>query len=208
MFSDEQLRFIKKASKLGLHGEVVEVYGSISEHSVYRARPKYRISNLSLLELEKYISKLHEMGIVFNYTLNSSSLGNLAQNQNSFKKIVELAGKLIKIGVDKFTVSLPLVAKAIREVSKTIPLEVSTIAQVSSISQIVTWKEMYGVNSVCLGISSNRDIGLLSAMSKYSSKSGVGLYLNIWTNVTKQSIRWLIQTAVGGTPNSCLYFGA
>ena len=35
-----------------------------------------------------------------------------------------------------------------------------------------------------------------------------GLYLNIWTNVTKQSIRWLIQTAVGGTPNSCLYFGA
>ena len=36
----------------------------------------------------------------------------------------------------------------------------------------------------------------------------LGLYLNIWTNVTKQSIRWLIQTAVGGTPNSCLYFGA
>jgi len=48
------------------------------------------------------------------------------------------------------------------------------------------------------------------SIQEIAAKFGVsdGLYLNIWTNVTKQSIRWLIQTAVGGTPNSCLYFGA
>lgn len=173
-FDDNLLDVIRTAtSEYG--NKIYEVFGSIAAHQKFRARPSRRIPDVSEREMFSYIEKLHGLGLKFNYTLNAAYLGSAAELPSVKSELKALVARLIAGGVDSFTVSLPYAAEIIREVSPTVGIEVSTIAEVTSIGQIESWRQQYAVNAVCLDITCNREIALLKAMGDYADKAGITL---------------------------------
>jgi collagenase-like PrtC family protease len=176
-FSDELLSLIEEINEKQLDGQIAEVFGSIARHSRYRARPAYRIPDVSESELYAYIEKLSRLRVDFNYTLNASTLGSMPETHYELKDLKKLVARLVVGGVKRFTVTMPVIAKTIREVDPDIPIDVSTIAGICSIGQISSWLELFQISSVCLDISCTRDIGLLSSMSSHAKANGIRLVL-------------------------------
>ena len=56
--------------------QITEVYGSIREHAWLAARPDFRLPDKSLCELETYVDKCNKLGLIFNYTFNTPSVGS------------------------------------------------------------------------------------------------------------------------------------
>lgn len=106
---------------------IEEFYGSRKESAWLTARPEFRLQNVTRDEFARYINELSERGISFNYTLNTSYLGNKEQIIKREEEIQEYISFLIEAGVKTITVSLPYMAEIIRRVSDKIGIEVSTI---------------------------------------------------------------------------------
>lgn len=176
-FTDELLSLIKDTNEKQLQGRITEVFGSIAKHSRYRARPEYRIPDVSEKKLYSYIKKLLRLGIDFNYTLNASTLGNMSETHAELKNLKKLIVNLIAEGVKRFTVTMPVIARTIREVDPEVPIDVSTIAAICSIGEMSSWIKLFKISAVCLDISCTRDIGLLTAMSGYAKENNIKLVL-------------------------------
>jgi len=175
-FSEDLLVFLS-AQDNNAKNRVVEVYGSIADHSRLTARPVYRLPNITMDAFKNYVDSLKRYGIRFNYTLNASNLGSLADISRSKKNVLSLIDMLRKNGVDCFTVTLPIMAEMIREVSPDVEIEISTIAEVNSIGQIRTWHEKYDIKRVCIDTACNRDIWFLENAVNYCNKNGIVIYL-------------------------------
>ena len=176
-FNTELLELINRINMNSERGKIAEVFGSIALHSRFRARPSYRLPKIDEGYLRQYICELRNIGVDLNYTLNFSTLGNYKDTCNMYNEIVTIIKRLANLGVNKFTVTLPLVAQAIREVSKDIQIVVSTIAEVCSISQIIAWNEQFNVAGVCLDIAATRDISLVFAIASYAKKHNISISL-------------------------------
>ena len=156
---------------------IEEFYGSRKESAWLTARPEFRLQNVTRDEFARYINELSERGISFNYTLNTSYLGNKEQIIKREEEIQEYISFLIEAGVKTITVSLPYMAEIIRRVSDKIGIEVSTIAHLDSLTQIKIWQELYGITKICIGLNKNRDINFLSAAARYCNEHDIVLTL-------------------------------
>ena len=152
-------------------------HGSRKESAWLTARPEFRLQNVTRDEFARYINELSERGISFNYTLNTSYLGNKEQIIKREEEIQEYISFLIEAGVKTITVSLPYMAEIIRRVSDKIGIEVSTIAHLDSLTQIKIWQELYGITKICIGLNKNRDINFLSAAARYCNEHDIVLTL-------------------------------
>lgn len=155
----------------------IGVNGSRKESAWLTARPEFRLQNVTRDEFARYINELSERGISFNYTLNTSYLGNKEQIIKREEEIQEYISFLIEAGVKTITVSLPYMAEIIRRVSDKIGIEVSTIAHLDSLTQIKIWQELYGITKICIGLNKNRDINFLSAAARYCNEHDIVLTL-------------------------------
>ena len=172
-FKEDILDLIIGVNSNAKHGRITEVFGSIASHSCYRARPSYRLPQVDEDYLRQYTKKLHNIGVDLNYTLNTSTLGNYKDTCNTYREISTVVERMVDYGIEKFTVTLPVVAQAIREVSQDIQITVSTIAEISSISQIIAWNEQFNVAGFCLDIAATRDISLIRAIASYAKENNI-----------------------------------
>ena len=79
---------------------VKEWFGSDAAHADVAARPPWRLQDISMEYLEKFVKKSLEHGIVFNYTMNSISPYNTKPDLLAHKKdIQDFAKQLESIGV-------------------------------------------------------------------------------------------------------------
>lgn len=161
IFSEEFLNFIREINSITEAAKIYEVYGSTTENAFLTARSVYRLPQYERNSFEKYIMDVRDMGLQFNYTMNSSYIGSLAEIYNKQVLIKDYIKYLLDIGVSTITVSLPIVAELIREVDDKIGIEVSTIAHIDSIAQIQMWHEKYAVTKICNNVMKNREIGFL-----------------------------------------------
>lgn len=76
-------------------------------------------------------------------------------------------------GVKNFIIALPYMAEIIREISRDVSIEVSTIAQIDNVSNAKIWYERYGINKICVGIEKNRDILFLQNLAQYCQKTAI-----------------------------------
>lgn len=176
-FNSELMDFLIEQNNIYSKSKIYEVYGSRKESSFLTARPQYRIPEVSRGEFKTQIEKLQRNGINFNYTLNTSSLGNKKNIFNNKKKIQDYIKFLIDCDVRTITVTLPIIAEFVRELSDGINIEISTIANVDSVTQVKLWKEYYNINKVCGSLSKNRDIAFLEEMANYCNKNEITLSL-------------------------------
>lgn len=154
-------------------GRVDEFYGSTRADASLSARPTYRLPPVTRQELSTYLGACREAGILFNYTLNTPRLGSKREVSARRGDIKETIKTLLGIGVDRFTVASPLMAELVREVSEDIPLEVSTIAHIDTVTQIKFWHDRYIISAVCGSILKNRNIRFLMNAAAYCQKTGL-----------------------------------
>lgn len=155
--------------------KINEIYGSDREHAYLTARPAYRLPNVSFAFMEDYVSECTKKGLNFNYTMNSLYPGSKRQLAKDEKKIIQFVMDLESIGVATLTVSSPLVAQIVRTCSRTIGIEVSTIANIDSVTQIKAWNDRYNISKVCTSLSKNRSFLFLKNAASYCNNNNIEL---------------------------------
>lgn len=172
-FSKELIDIFKELNLINSNNKIDETYGSRKESAPLTARPAFRLKGMSEEDFKNYVDKLSQIGVSFNYTLNTSFLGSKEKIQQNEFEIMRYVSFLIDSGVKTITVTLPYVAELIRRVSKNIGIEVSTIAHIDTVSQVKLWYERYGISKVCINLNKNREINFLKSVANYCNKNGI-----------------------------------
>lgn len=178
-FTYDLIDGIKHLNQLYEDNRVNELYGSRAESAYLSARPKFRLPRISEDEFVKYISEVHNAGLSFNYTLNSSCIGSKGEIISLEDDIKKYISFLIYAGVDTITVTLPYMAGIVRTVSPDVGIEVSTIAHIDSVTQVKIWKEKYNITKICCSLNKNRDIEFLESCSEYCRHNDITLTLMV-----------------------------
>jgi collagenase-like PrtC family protease len=168
--------FDPKLIDLIKHHDVYEIYGKLTNDIIGGCRPSFLLGNINWKILEKEISKAHSNNISFNYLLNSSCLNNIEYTRHGFNKIIKLLDRLKKLNVDSLTVTIPYLAKLIKENFPSFKICVSTLAGVNNIKKYESWKEL-GVDCITPDISANRNFEFLKYMAKFK-KPEIKLMVN------------------------------
>jgi collagenase-like PrtC family protease len=152
---------------------ITDFYGAAREHAWLSARPAYRIPDIALPQIRRFIADAHDAGVRFNYLLNTIYPGTKRDLSRRAGEIRDIVRWLIDSGVNCITVATPLIAGLVREVSPTVELEVSTIAHVDTITQIKIWHDHYGVTRVCGNLLKNRSVTCLRRAADYCTRNGI-----------------------------------
>lgn len=152
---------------------ITEFYGSDKDHSYLSARPDFRLQDISEKELANYVKMANSVGIHFNYLMNSIIPGTKQEIIKMKPAIIEWIHKLEDMGVYRITVANPILFPIIREASKSIRLELSTIAHIDAITQIKYYKDNYNIDKVCGSILKNRAFKFLKNAAKYCNENGI-----------------------------------
>jgi len=154
-----------------------EVYGSDKDHAFLTARPEFRLKEISMANLKAYVKKCNKYNIEFSYALNSIFPGDKRQITEHGRFIHRFIKFLEDIGVKRLIISNPIMADIARGASKTINIEVSTIAHIDAITQIKYWKEKYNIDKVCGNLMKNRNMTFLYRENKYCVDNNIKLDL-------------------------------
>ena len=152
-----------------------EVYGSRRESSRLTARPAFRLPDIDRKTFREYVRQLKNIGVSFNYTLNSNYIGSKEDIKRNERMILEYIKFLSDAGVDIITVTLPLMAEYVRLIDKKIGIEVSTIAHIDTVTQVAIWKEQYGISKVCGNLYKNREVAFLRNLARYCNNNSIVL---------------------------------
>lgn len=179
-FDFDLLNLVNETNQKHDNAKITEMYGSIRKHADLAARPDFRLPDITFDTLKKYVKQCNDYNIIFNYTFNSinpcESKRNLYNNIGYIKHFVRY---LINIGVSRFTVANPMLLEIIRSEDNNIPIEVSTIAHIDTITQIKFYKDTYNVDKICCNLNKNRDFEWLRRAAEYCNNNNILLELMV-----------------------------
>ncbi|MBC2714951.1 MAG: hypothetical protein HF978_06540 [Desulfobacteraceae bacterium] len=153
--------------------KVTEVYGSFSRSPIGNARASICVPDVNSEFLKHYIEVAHDNNIKFNYTLNSTCLGNREFNGVSHQQLMRGIEEIIGLGIDSITIAHPFLIQLVTtafpevEVVGSINLCANSRLQLSQLEDL-------GVRRVVVDRWINREFALLESLRKQTS---VGLEL-------------------------------
>ncbi|AHY25008.1 peptidase [Pectobacterium bacteriophage PM2] len=151
-----------------------EVYGSTRAMAFVAARPDFRLPDVDQSFLENYVARCNELGICFNYTLNTINPGSKRELVEWKKKAIQdYVQYLWSIGVYRVTVANPIIMEIIREVNTDIQFEISTIMHIDAVTQIKYLHDQYNIKKVCCGIHKNRSVSFLKQAANFCNDNGI-----------------------------------
>lgn len=156
--------------------QVTEIYGSLRDDPIGSARPDYRIPVFETKQLPSFIEKAHEIGLKVNYAANIFCFGNLTRFCKKIPEIKRHLQFLQSVGVDRVTLSHPFLMELVSN-ETAIPIEVSTICHIESISQIQEFIERFRIDKICVSIYRNRDIAFLSKAQEVAQSGNAEIEL-------------------------------
>jgi len=159
--------------KYGDRGIINEYYGSDRAHAKLSARPEFRLQDISEIDLAEFIKISKIENINFNYLMNSIIPGTKKEIEEMKPKLIDWVHKLEDIGVYRLTVANPIILPIIREASKTIKIELSTIMHIDAITQIKYYKDQYDIDKVCGNIIKNRSFKFLKNAADFCNNNDI-----------------------------------
>lgn len=145
--------------------KVTSLFGSISGLTP-TARSADRIPFLKWDEVKQYVDKCQSNGIAIRYTLNHSCIGSIQEFKERWEsKLKRDVQELHAIGIREWTVTSALIMSLLREMFPDDFLEVSTIAELSTVEDAMRWKEL-GANAANVSTAINRDFNLLERINE------------------------------------------
>ena len=154
------------------HGRIVELFGSDRDTEEVTARPGWRLPKISKEYFADYVKKLNDIGVKFNFTMNSIiPYGSKVEMVKHKKDIQDLVKWLESIGVYRLTIANPEILIMVREVSN-IEVEMSCITHIDTVTQMKYYHETFGVNKFCCSILKNRNKEFLIRAQDYCNRNG------------------------------------
>ncbi|MGE5296925.1 MAG: peptidase U32 [Solirubrobacterales bacterium] len=156
---------------------VVEVYGKFASDAVGGGRPSYMGTPLTKRDLAVYVAELGRHGIVFNYLLNSSCLGNREWSRSWQSRLMRLLDRLGSMGIHRLTVSTPYLLERIKDSFPQFHVKAGIYAQIDTPRRARFWRDL-GADALTLeSFSINRDFDTLRAI-----REAVGCELQLIAN--------------------------
>nr|DAM31505.1 MAG TPA: putative protease [Ackermannviridae sp.] len=172
-FDPELINVVKELNeKYKNHGSIVELFGSDRDTEEVTARPGWRLPKISKEYFADYVKKLNDIGVKFNFTMNSIiPYGSKVEMVKHKKDIQDLVKWLESIGVYRLTIANPEILIMVREVSN-IEVEMSCITHIDTVTQMKYYHETFGVNKFCCSILKNRNKEFLIRAQDYCNRNG------------------------------------
>ena len=172
-FDPELINVVKELNeKYKDHARIVELFGSDRNTEEVTARPGWRLPNISKEYFADYVKKLNDIGVKFNFTMNSIiPYGSKIEMLKHKKDIQDLVKWLEDIGVYRITIANPEILIMVREVSN-IEVEMSCITHIDTVTQLKYYHETFGVNKFCCSILKNRNKEFLIKAQDYCNRNG------------------------------------
>jgi collagenase-like PrtC family protease len=145
---------------------IKEAYGKMAIDVIGGGRPAYILPNVSKNEVTKHIALLHDAGIRFNYILNAPCLNSQEFTRTGRARIHALLNWLVKIGVDKVTVTIPYLLLMIKNKHSSLDVCVSVFAGVDSLEKALFWQGIGADEITLLQTALNRNFGQLKLIRK------------------------------------------
>lgn len=136
------------------------VYGKMSQDIFGGGRPTLALPDVSQNQLIDHINLAHNLGMEFNYLLNTNCMDNTEFQSDVNQKIFSTIEWLDDIGVDWITVSIPYFIGVIKNIAPRIKVSLSTFAYVDTLQKALAFEEL-GVDEITLPEGLNRNFELL-----------------------------------------------
>lgn len=168
--ADFQLEKIEEITQLNKkyreQAKIKEVYGQITVGNlVGSGRANDLLPRVDFPLLEAYVRKLDEQNIDFNYTLNTTCLGNQEFDQEFSGKLKDFLKQLDYIGVRYITVGIPSIIHMVKQGNYGFKLKISTVCQINNAQKALAYKRL-GAEMIVLDESINRDFKSLKNIRK------------------------------------------
>ena len=137
--------------------KVAETYGQMTIAEI-TASGRYNnvLPDIDLKKLADYVIFSKKHGIGFNYTLNMACLSDYEITNEGRAAIQKIVMELNDIGINTFTVALPVMIEIIQSLDKNAHIVASTICGIDS-PQTAMYYEKMGVSRMILDIDITRD---------------------------------------------------
>lgn len=145
---------------------VEEVYGKLPADFAGGGRPSYMGTPITEAGLARYIARLAEHGIAFNYLLNAACMGNREWTRSWQRRLTRFVGRLWDMGARSVTVSTPFLLEAVKSRFPDFRVKVGIYAQVDTPRRARFWEEL-GADAITLeSFSINRNLRRLEAIRR------------------------------------------
>ena len=177
-FKKETIDKYAQLNKIYKQAQVKETYGQITiNNPIGSGRAYDLIPQVDMADLESYIAYSRQKNIGFNYTLNTTCLGNKEFNEDGMREILRFLDDLYDAGVRSLTVTLPSLIELIRRKKYDFEIKASTVCQVINANKAMSYKRL-GADVIVLDESINRDFDTMKRI-----RNAFGERLEIITNV-------------------------
>lgn len=158
--------------------KVIETYGQITIGNIVGSGRAYDlIPEINLQKLKDYIEYSKKKKIEFNYTLNTTCVGNMEFTKEGIAKIIGFLDDLYAAGVRSLTISLPSLIELVRVRKYDFEIKASTVCQIINANKALNYKNM-GVDKIVVDESINRNFDALKRI-----RNAFGEEVEVITNV-------------------------
>ncbi|MDQ3263356.1 MAG: U32 family peptidase [Myxococcota bacterium] len=183
MPSDFNLRTLEEYAALNSQFQTVKVYesyGSLNPSPVAAGRQRVSpwLPSCDLPHLQRYIERSEELGMHFNYVLNSACTGGNEFDPVARREYVAFVSKLMEHGVKSVTVVTPSWIQILKSEFPDLYICTSTIAEIETVQAAKTY-ESFGVDRIIVAEDVQRQFDTLRRIRRATTKP-----LEVLTNTT------------------------
>ncbi|OPZ94854.1 MAG: Peptidase family U32 [Firmicutes bacterium ADurb.Bin419] len=157
--------------------EVTTLFGCLPDTIIPGGRPSSILKSISYEEFRNYVKRVHEKGWFFDYTINSTCLGNMEFSSEGHKQILNHIEGLLEAGVDSFTISVTTLIEIVKKHFPGVKIKASTLQRIDTVAMAQKFEDL-GADVIMVSEHINRDFELLSAIRR-SVKSKLALIANV-----------------------------
>ncbi|MFZ5351520.1 MAG: U32 family peptidase [Bacillota bacterium] len=144
------------------NNKILETYGQLSssENTIGSGRAADHIPLVTKRELEDFIKYSLSKDIQFNYTLNTTCLGNMEFDEKGMYRIIRFLEELYELGVSILTIALPSLIEIAKMSKYNFTIKASTVCNIINADKASSYKNL-GVDRIVVDESINRDFDAL-----------------------------------------------
>ena len=153
--------FLLECKKYG----VSEIYGSLRQDPIGNIRPAVCLPDASLEQAKEHIKKVHELGMEFNYIVNTPCLGNIEFSKDGRDKIMEYLQTIHDLGADIITIAIPYLIEVVKKEFPDMRVKVSEVADVGTAQRAKFFSDM-GIDLITVELTATRNFKVLESIRK------------------------------------------
>ena len=154
---------------------VSEFYGSLNPSPFGVTKNPKNLKKVDLEGLEAYHAELKRYGFEFNYILNFLCLGGREFSLEGTRSVLEYVGQLYRLGIRRFTVANPVIAKAMSITFPDIKISISVVQNTGTKLKLRTYAGIDAVDRVYVSEDMIRDFTAIRSLREEAEKLGIGL---------------------------------